>query len=173
MTSSVLVLNQDFSPLTVCSRERAFLLIYLKKADLLSADKNAVLRSVSKTFQSPSVIKINRYVNIPYRGVVLTRHNIFKRDGNQCQYCGTSKDLTLDHLIPRSKGGKSTWSNLVTACKTCNARKGDFTPEKVGLKLKNRPSKPSYVMFLMDHSGQVREEWRQYLEPHLKSKSVA
>jgi hypothetical protein len=173
MTNRVLVLNQDYSPMTVCSVERAFLLIYLEKAELLNALKEKALRSVNATYPFPSVIKINRYVNMPYMGVVLTRQNIFRRDGHTCQYCGTHKDLTLDHLVPRSKGGKSTWNNLVTACRRCNARKGDYFIDQIDMKLKNMPHKPSYVMFLMDSSGHLQEEWKPYLMPHLKTKIVA
>lgn len=172
MSDSVLVLNQDYTPMTVCSMERAFLLVYLKKADLLSSAKDKVIRTVTVNFPYPSVIRINRYISIPYKGVVLTRHNVFKRDTYQCQYCGTTKDLTLDHLIPRSKGGKSTWTNLVTACKRCNARKGDFSLEESGLKLKIHPTKPSYVTFLMQNHGQIKEEWLPFLEPHVKTNTA-
>lgn len=173
MTNRVLVLNQDYSPMTVCSVERAFLLVYLKKAELLSDVKSKALRTIDATFPYPSVIKINRYVNMPYMGVVLTRQNIFRRDGHKCQYCGGRKDLTLDHLIPRSKGGKSTWNNLVTACRRCNARKGDYSLDQIDMKPNIMPYKPSYVMFLMDSTGELPEEWKPYLKSHLKTKIVA
>lgn len=162
---SVLVLNQDFTPLTVCSAQRAFLLVFLGKAELLDKAKGKALRSISRSYSFPSVIKITRYINIPYKGVVLSRHNVFKRDGNQCQYCGVSKELTLDHLVPRSKGGKSSWTNLVTACKKCNAKKGDFLIEKSGLKLKSFPVKPSYIAFLKTANGTLNEDWKKYLNP--------
>lgn len=162
--NQVLVLNQDYSPISICSVQRAFLLVYLKKAELVTNIKEKSLRSVTTTFPFPSIIKINKYVHIPYKGVVLTRHNVFKRDNFTCQYCGINKDLTLDHLIPRSKGGKSNWTNLVTACKSCNAKKGDFSPEEVGMKLHKMPVKPSYVMFLKASSID-REDWFPYLEP--------
>ena len=162
--NSVLVLNQDYSPLTLCSTERAFLLLYLEKAELLSEVKEKVLRSVSSVFPFPSVIRIKRYIRVPYKGVVLSRHNVFKRDQFLCQYCGTGKDLTLDHLVPKSKGGKSSWTNLVTACKNCNARKGDFQLEEVGMKLQKKPIRPSYVMFLRSTSKSLREDWLPYLE---------
>lgn len=162
--NSVLVLNQDYSPLTICSVQRAFLLVFLKKAELLNSVKERELRSISHAYPFPSVIMINRYINIPYKGVVLSRHNIFKRDGHKCQYCGTNKDLTLDHLIPRSKGGKSSWTNLVTACKRCNAAKGDSTIEKAGLKLRTAPVKPSYISFIKMGSS-LREDWKPYLNP--------
>ncbi len=164
MNRKVLVLNYDFSPVMVCSVQRAFLLVYLDKAEMLSHVKDQFLRSVSNSFQMPAVIRINRYVSIPYKGVMLTRQNIFKRDRFTCQYCGSTKDLTLDHVHPRSKNGKSTWNNLVTACKHCNSKKGDGLPEEAGLRLKQQPYRPSYTLFLQEHSGAVYEEWRPYLQ---------
>ena len=160
----VLVLNQDYSLLTVCTVQRAFLLIFLKKADLIESIKQKRLRSISESFPFPSVVRVKQYVNIPYKEVVMSRQNIFKRDDSKCQYCGTSKDLTLDHVVPRSKGGKSTWTNLVTACKRCNSIKGDFTLEKAGMKLKQKPMKPSYLSFLRMNHSPYREEWIPYLE---------
>jgi 5-methylcytosine-specific restriction endonuclease McrA len=165
MTRRVLVLNQDYSPLTICSVERAFVLLYLNKAELLNEVEGKQLRTVSTTFPYPSVVRILNYANIPYRGVVLTRHNIFRRDEFQCQYCGSDSNLTLDHLIPRSKGGKSNWNNLVTACKACNAKKGDNTPEEAGMKLAKNPVKPSYLMFLRKSVTPFNEAWLRYLEP--------
>ncbi|GAA5028446.1 HNH endonuclease [Marivirga lumbricoides] len=163
-----LVLNQDFSPITVCNIQKAFLLVYLKKAELVVTDEMLKLRSINKAYPFPSVIRLISYVSMPYKGVMLTRQNIFKRDAHTCQYCGVSKDLTLDHLIPRSKGGKSSWNNLVTACKKCNARKGDAKPEESGMKLMRMPFKPSYVMFIRDFSGTISDGWL----PFLKTKSM-
>ncbi|MEP2023178.1 MAG: HNH endonuclease [Reichenbachiella sp.] len=163
MTGKVLVLNQDYSPLTVCTIQRAFLLVYLNKAELLEADSEHSIRTVSASYPLPAVIKINKYIQVPYRGVVMTRQNIFKRDNGLCQYCGIDRDLTLDHLIPRSKGGKSSWNNLVTACKACNAKKGNYTLEEAGLVLKKPPFKPSYIMFLRNNLGAMKKEWMPYL----------
>lgn len=163
MFGKVLVLNQDYSPLTVCTVHRAFLLVYLDKAELLEEDSEEKIHTVTQTYPKPTVIKINKYIHVPYRGVVLTRQNIFKRDNGLCQYCGTDNDLTLDHLIPRSKGGKSTWNNLVTACKSCNAKKGNHTLEEAGLVLKRPPFKPSYIMFLRNNLGAMKKEWVPYL----------
>lgn len=162
--SAVLVLNQDFTPISVCSVQRAFLLVFLEKAEMLSEKPDAALRSVNQCFPFPSVIRIVQYVHIPYKGVVLTRRNVFKRDGFSCQYCGKTKELTLDHLVPRSKGGKSTWTNLVTACKSCNARKGDYSPDQVGLRLFRKPIKPSYVMFLRSTTNEMRQDWIPFLD---------
>jgi len=168
-TKRALVLNQDYSPVTVCSIPKAFLLLYLQKAELVENDESRKLRTVDRSFPFPSVIRLTNYVNMPYKGVMLTRQNVFKRDSHECQYCGTSKDLTLDHLIPRSKGGKSVWTNLVTACRRCNARKGNNTPEASDLTLKRLPFKPSYVMFIRDFSGEIDEKW----VPFLKTKQMS
>ncbi|MEM6841861.1 MAG: HNH endonuclease [Bacteroidota bacterium] len=163
MKGSVLLLNQDYQPLTICSMERAFLLVFLNKAELLTEAENEEIRTVNKSFPCPAVIRLYRYVNLPYRGVVLTRQNVFKRDKFTCQYCGATKKLTLDHVIPRSKGGKTSWNNLVTACQPCNTRKGDRLPHEANLKLRQTPRRPTYLMFLRDHSGAMRKEWQPFL----------
>ncbi len=160
----VLVLNQDFSPLSICSVQRAFLLVYLEKADMITKSEDMQLHSINRTFPMPSVIKLKDYIHIPFKGVVLTRQNIFKRDNFQCQYCGTTQDLTLDHVIPKARGGKTSWYNLVTACKPCNTRKGDFTPDEIGLTIRNLPYKPSYIIFLRDFSGYSHSEWEPFLK---------
>jgi len=169
MDRKVLVLNQDFSPMTVCTIQRAFVMVFLRKAELLRERNGFQLRTVDKAFPMPAVIKINRYITLPYRGVVLTRQNIFKRDGFSCQYCGINSDLTLDHVLPKSRNGKSSWSNLVTACKSCNSRKGDYLPQEMGLLLRNQPYKPSYILFLSSQSGYIQDEWRPFLNGHRKN----
>jgi 5-methylcytosine-specific restriction endonuclease McrA len=170
MMSRVLVLNQDFSPLMVCSVERAFILVYLKKSEMVRPANGYKLHSITQSFPMPSVIRLNRYVNAPYKGVNLTRQNIFKRDNNECQYCGTRKDLTIDHVMPRARAGKDSWTNLVTACKKCNAKKGEHTPEEANMPLKRKPYKPSYSIFLKDHLNGQAGEWDVYLtDPSLNS----
>ena len=161
----VLVLNQDFTPLTLCHVNRAFLLIFNSKAELIRESKSRVMRSISKNYPYPSVIKLNRYISLPYRKVILNRHNIFKRDQNQCQYCGKTRELTLDHLIPRSKGGKFVWTNLVTACLSCNAKKGDKLISETDLILNKNPIKPSFIMFLKKLSHRQINEWEPFLGP--------
>jgi 5-methylcytosine-specific restriction endonuclease McrA len=163
MLNRVLILNQDYSALTVCSVQRAFLLVFLRKAELIADVKDQSLRTVSTSYPMPSIIKLNGYVRLPYRGVLLNRQNIFKRDGNKCQYCGATNHLTLDHVMPRSRGGASSWDNLITACRNCNSKKGDFTPEEAGMLLKQKPYKPSFLIFLRDLSGNVDEQWYPYL----------
>jgi len=163
MNQRVLVLNQDYSPLMVCSVERAFVLVFLNKSEMVRSANGHKIHSVTRNFPMPSVIRLNRYVHAPYKGVTLTRQNIFKRDNFQCQYCGTKKDLTLDHVVPSSRGGTHSWTNLVSACKRCNAKKGDYTPEEAGMPLSLKPYKPSYALFLRDISGMKQEEWDDFL----------
>jgi 5-methylcytosine-specific restriction endonuclease McrA len=163
MSRKVLVLNQDYSALTICSVPKAFLLVFLRKADLICDAANEKLHSISQTFAMPSVIRLHKYVYLPYKGMVLSRQNIFKRDGNKCQYCGAHHHLTLDHVYPKSKGGKTTWDNLVTACKHCNAKKGDSTLEEAQMQLNMKPYKPSFIMFLRDFSGNVEESWLPFV----------
>lgn len=164
----VLILNQDYRALTVCSVQKAFILVFLKKAELVAESANVSLRTVTAHYPMPSIIRLFRYVNLPYKGVMLSRQNIFKRDGGKCQYCSSTRDLTLDHVIPRSRGGKSSWDNLVTACKSCNSKKGDFTPEEANMPLLRQPFKPSFIMFLRDFSGPVEENWKPYLGKKVK-----
>ena len=169
MKLKALVLNLDYTPISVCSVQRAFLLIYLSKAELVKENSSYQLHTVNDTYSMPAVIKLSRYVNVPYKGVVLSRDNVFKRDGFKCQYCGTEKELTLDHLIPKAKGGKTSWNNLVTACKSCNAKKGNYSLEEAGLELNLRPFRPSYIMYLKDLSGNNYDEWKPFLN-YKKSK---
>ncbi|MCA6075190.1 HNH endonuclease [Fulvivirga sp. 1062] len=164
MNRKVLVLNQDYSPISVCTVQRAFLLTFLRKTEMVESANGHVIRSVSQSYPMPAVIRLTRYIHIPYKGVALTRQNVFKRDNFNCQYCGTHNELTLDHVMPRSRGGKSSWDNLITACKRCNAFKGDYTPEEAGISLQYKPFRPSYVMFLRDYSGYHCDEWRPYLK---------
>lgn len=159
-----LILNFDFSPISVCTVEKAFLLIYLDKAVQVQSFDGRLLRTVTTAFQMPAVVRLLRYVKIPYKNIELSRNNVFKRDGFECQYCGSVRDLTLDHVFPRSRGGRSSWKNLVTACKPCNAKKGDYTPEEAGLDLHTKPFKPSYIMFLKHFSGFDFVEWVPYLQ---------
>jgi 5-methylcytosine-specific restriction endonuclease McrA len=160
----VLVLNQDYRAISVCSVERAFILLYLNKAETIHDYENIFLHSVTSQFPYPAVIKLNRYVNFNPKKIPLNRQNILKRDNSICQYCGTNSDLTLDHVIPKSRGGLSDWSNLITACKKCNSKKGDRTPEEAGMKMRMKPSKPSFVIFLQKKSDLSSHIWANYLK---------
>ena len=120
MGEKVLVLNADFRAMSICSAQKAFILVFLDKAEVVKKAENVFFRTINKVFPIPSVIRLRDYVNVPFRGVLLNRNNIFRRDLNMCVYCGANKDLTLDHVLPKSRGGKTSWQNLVTACKKCN-----------------------------------------------------
>ncbi|OIN58926.1 HNH endonuclease [Arsenicibacter rosenii] len=163
MGRKVLILNQDYSALSICSVPKAFLLVFLNKAELVAESDQFKLRTVQAEFPMPTVIRLHRYVNLPYKGVMLTRQNIFKRDGHRCQYCGTTEDLTLDHVMPKSRGGKTNWDNLTTACKRCNSKKGDYTPEEANLHIRQRPFKPSFLLFLREFSGAVDASWMPFI----------
>lgn len=162
MRENVLVLNQDYQALSICSVERAFILLFLKKADLIDELPGKTLRSVGRAFKYPSVIRLNKYARVPYRQVSLTRANIFRRDKHTCAYCGARTDLTIDHILPRSIGGRESWENLITACQSCNAKKGNQTPEQSGMKLRFQPFRPSFVMYL-NNSASYQDTWRPYL----------
>ena len=159
----VLVLNQNYEPLTITSLQRAVTLIYLNKVHMVER-YDFELHSVSMSFPCPSVIRLHYYVRKPFKEVLLNRKNIIKRDSNICQYCGrNSQPMTIDHVIPKSYGGRDTWENLVCACMSCNSRKGNRTPEQAGMKLLRRPRKPSHLFYLQSLIGNPPENWRPYL----------
>lgn len=163
MDKRVLVLNLDHAPVAVVSVQKAIVLLLLDKAKMISSYEFLKIRTVSRSFDYPAVISLNQYKNIPFRSVVLNRPNLFRRDRGECQYCGSQKQLTIDHVIPKSKGGKTSWSNLVTACNRCNILKGDKTPEQVGLILKKTPFKPSLSYFLAEYAERQAIQWLPFL----------
>ena len=141
-----LVLNADFRPLSyyplsLCSWQDAIKSVFLERVSIIeSSDK--VVNSPNLTFRLPSVIALKDYVT-PQRKPAFTRFNVFLRDKFSCQYCGSSKELTFDHLLPRSKGGKTNWDNVVTACSSCNVKKGGRLLSKSGMTLNKMPYQPS------------------------------
>ncbi len=163
MDGGVLVLNQDYQPLSVCSVQRSVKLLFLEKAELLHDDPERCLRTIDDEFSYPSVIRLRSYIRLPYTRIVLSRRNIMKRDNHTCQYCGRKSDLTLDHVQPRSRNGKDTWENLVTACDKCNVKKGNRTPKEAEMPLKTKPYRPIHITFFQNLLGGVQEDWRQYL----------
>ena len=163
MDASVLVLNKDYQPLSICSVHRSVRLLFLDKAELLHDYPGRMLRTVTKEYSYPSVIRLYQYIHIPYNNIVLSRRNIFKRDANTCQYCGDSRNLTIDHVLPRSRGGADSWENLVTACDTCNVEKGSRTPKEAGMPLSTKPYRPVHITFFQSLLGGVQEDWKPYL----------
>jgi len=163
MTSHVLVLNRDYSALTICSVQRAVVLIHLQKAELVEATPGRFVRSPSVKFPHPSIVRLKMYVRVPFRRIMLSSKNVLRRDGFRCQYCDARDRLTVDHVMPKSRGGRDTWENLVAACTSCNNRKGDRTPDEAHMPLRRKPFRPSHVMFIRDYVGKVSDKWKPYL----------
>ena len=155
MNGVVLVLNQDYEPLNVTNLPRAFRLVFGLKAEVLEYD-HQIVRTVRQEFHAPSVIRLQHRVHRPRPRVKLTRREVFARDRHTCQYCGrVAGDLTLDHVMPRHRGGGHTWENLVAACKPCNHRKGGRTPDEARMHLRHLPLEPRATTYYLFH---------QYLE---------
>lgn len=163
LSGHVLVLNQDYQALSVCSVERALVLVVLRKAEMVESHAGRVLRSVRSRYPWPSVVRLKTYVRVPYRKVLLTRRNVLRRDGHRCQYCGAAERLTIDHVLPKSRGGPDVWENLVAACVPCNNRKGNKTPDEAQMTLARSPFRPSHVMYMRDFLGSDQDEWKPYL----------
>ncbi len=161
----VLVLNQSYEPLTICRARRAVVLIYQGKAEML---ENGVgfIHTIRDIFPLPSVIRLDYLIKRPYRERKLTRLEVFNRDHHTCQYCGKeTRQLTLDHVIPRYRNGQHTWENVVSACVPCNRRKAGRTPHEAGMKLTRQPSRPRNGPFfnIPYHYQQAHQEWQKYL----------
>jgi 5-methylcytosine-specific restriction endonuclease McrA len=160
----VLVLNASYEPLNVCSVRRAHVLVHKGKAEVLERDDRP-LRSAARAFDWPHVIRLLAYVRVP-RAITrrISRRVLFARDGWRCVYCGTNGGrLTLDHVVPRSRGGSSVWENVVTACAPCNLRKGDRLPEEVAMPLPRQPRPPQPVLFIRLAAHRIPDVWRTYL----------
>ncbi|MBT4485453.1 MAG: HNH endonuclease [Candidatus Latescibacteria bacterium] len=163
--SAVLLLNQNYTPLTTCSARRAIIMVWLGKAEIVEST-GLVVRSVTMTFDIPAIIRLLMYVGISYKwNIQLTKQNILRRDHKTCQYCGENDGpMTVDHIIPRSHGGEETWGNLVCACSACNNKKGNRTPQTAGMILIKQPKKPNIRTFLFHNKGHIHSTWRTYLK---------
>jgi hypothetical protein len=146
--STILVLNSSYEPLHFTNWKRAVILLFKEKAKVISS----------------RVIRLVNYVIIPFQrmsNMYPTRNLIYKRDSNKCQYCGSTKSLTIDHVIPKSKGGEDTWENLVVACSPCNVKKGDKFLEQTNMKLQRKPLAPVSKV-LMDLELLNIDEWKEF-----------
>ena len=163
LNRAVLVLNANYAPMAICTAKRAIVMGFLKKVEIL-ANYNEKVHSPSTTLNLPSVIKIHQYISYDNLTVELNRKNILSRDSNKCQYCGTSKlPLTLDHILPKVKGGQDSWENLITACKPCNQKKGDRSPEESNMKLIKVPKRPNRLHYFHRFVKENQRDWRPYL----------
>lgn len=159
----VLLLNQNYEPISVCRTRRAVVLVLTRKAEPVE-NARVELRTVNMSFPVPSVLRLNYYVRVKRREVPLTKRNILRRDNNTCQYCGARRAvMTTDHVIPKALGGADSWENMVCACPECNARKGNRTPSQANMRLRRKPKVPHYVTFALNALGDIPEDWRQYL----------
>ena len=183
--STVLVLNKSWIAVNQASLRRAISLVYKDLARIVSTEDystysfedwletngnggHRTIRTVNFEFRVPEVIVLTLYGGIPRKDAVLTRKAIFERDNNTCQYCGRRKrkdNLTIDHVIPKSRGGGEQWDNLVLACLDCNARKRNKAPEEAGMKLLRKPAKPRWLPHLgLGPAALKRPEWRKFID---------
>lgn len=160
----VLVLNATFEPLAVVSARRAVCLMLADKVEMLHA-AGCAFRSERRAMEVPSVVRLSHYVNVPRpRHRSPNRRAVFVRDCDSCQYCGGRAE-TMDHVVPRSRGGMHTWDNVVAACRRCNSKKRDRLPSESGMLLRRRPERPSPSAWVEVAAGGVPEVWTPYLRP--------
>lgn len=163
MSAKVLLLNQNYEPLCVVSARKAIILMFLQKVEIIES-RDQWIHSQYLALQLPSVVRLTCFVRIPQKRVELNRGNILRRDGYSCQYCGAMKGpLTIDHVIPRTRGGDESWENLVCACVKCNNKKGNRTPEEAGMILYRGPKRPNYLFFMQYFIGISEQPWKPYL----------
>lgn len=166
----VLLLNASYEPICVVVMGRAIALLLQGKAQLLESREGESVRSVSTSMDYPTVIRLERYVRLPYRrSAPLTRIGVLRRDNFTCVYCG-GDGRTIDHIVPRSKGGDSSWLNLAACCQKCNNKKGDRLLNDLGWRLRFTPHEPDYRSFALHKLVSRREEptWIDYLEQRVK-----
>jgi 5-methylcytosine-specific restriction endonuclease McrA len=185
----VLILNRSYHPVRITSAREAFTLLYCGRADALDSayepfDFDAwsnlapepgtpTLRTTRGALRVPSVLLLKDYNRVPRTPLRLSRRNIFLRDGNRCMYCDDAEDeLTIDHVLPKSRGGLSQWENLVACCRACNLAKGRRTPEEAGMKLRERPMRPTWtVVIQLDGLRDPLPAWEPFLGSVLKRAS--
>lgn len=160
----VLVLNASYEPLNITTWRRAMVMLLKGKAEGLEHDAT---RRIREDLLLPTVIRLRQFVRVPYRQMPLTRRNVFHRDSHRCQYCGRSEDrLSIDHVVPRSRGGLDAWENVTTAYLPCNVRKGNRTPREAGMPLACTPRRPpsslSFEAIRLIRSGR-HGEWAKYV----------
>jgi 5-methylcytosine-specific restriction endonuclease McrA len=159
---SALVLNATYEPLSVVSARRAVCLVLAEKAEIVHED-DALVRSASFSMAAPTVIRLRYVVRVPVlRRAALSRKAVFIRDQHRCQYCGGFAD-SIDHIIPRSRGGPHAWDNVAAACRPCNLRKRDRTPDEAGMRLANPPRMPRDGAWIDSTVGRVPDVWLPYL----------
>lgn len=155
----VLVLNSDYTPLNVTSIRRGFKLVYKGKAEILTSDSNPIVTAY-REYVRPVIIRLLNYVKHVVKKLRVNRKRIYERDHHKCGYCGSTRSLTIDHILPKSRGGGNSWTNLVTCCHPCNLKKADRTPEEARMQLLVRPYEPSVQGKLVE--GTLQQVWIEY-----------
>ncbi|MBA7626744.1 hypothetical protein ES703_34200 [subsurface metagenome] len=164
LQAPVLLLNQNYEPLTILRVKRAIALVILGKVDLIENVDGELLHSISLIYPVPSVIRLKYFVRIKRKEITLTKKNIIKRDNHQCQYCGKKTGMmTTDHITSKALGGSDSWENLVCACLECNNRKGNRSIGEAKMKLTRKPKKPNYLTFVLNEFGKPKAKWRPFL----------
>lgn len=183
----VLVLNRLWQAVNICGARRALSLLYCGHARVVHEHEGEFqifgfrewcdftsqytgpesIRGVSVSLRLPRVILLTFYDRYPTREVRLTRQNVFERDNFTCQYCGRRYDrkfLNIDHVIPRDRGGQTTWTNVVCSCQYCNRRKGNRTPEEAGMRLIRQPARPRHRPVLLSHAASIDQAWHHFVD---------
>jgi 5-methylcytosine-specific restriction endonuclease McrA len=165
------LLNASYEPLNVINWKRAIKLVFLQKVEVVE-ESDWVVRSIEVSMKVPSVVRLMGFVRFRRKDAKYSRRNIYARDKNRCQYCGRQfpqEELTCDHVIPRSRGGRTEWGNIVTCCVPCNRKKGGRTPEEAGLSLVRTPARPAWYWGLQVRfaNRQPPKEWWVYLHIYL------
>lgn len=161
--SQVFVLNFSYEPLSVVSLQRAVRLLFARKAEIVSR-RDRTIASPSYEMALPSIIRMLYYIKRPRARVGLTKKNVLLRDDHVCQYCGIrGAEMNVDHVIPKSRGGPSSFENLVCSCVPCNSRKRDRTPAEAGMHLRRKPYEPRYIPWITVKRNTLESEWSKYL----------
>lgn len=164
--SSVLVLNVTYEPLSVVSLRRAIVLLLKDKAEILEAAEERI-RAAHLNMPMPLVIRLVYFVRVPHKvSIPLSRRTVMMRDLFTCQYCGAQPPrsaLTIDHVLPKVRGGGTTWENVVCACKPCNLRKGCRTPEEANMHLRSRPVRPQFMALVLLGQAPMHDVWAKYM----------
>jgi 5-methylcytosine-specific restriction endonuclease McrA len=164
--SIVLVLDMDFRPLRVEHWHKVIADTFLGKVEVVEYSADRTIKGVTREYPMPSVVRIMRWFRRDRQAIKFSRLNIYARDAFTCQYCEQqlpTEDLTFDHVVPRSQGGKTSWTNIVTCCVPCNMSKANRTPQEAGVHLTRKPVKPRWLPAItVKMSRQVPEEWRPY-----------
>lgn len=155
--TNVLVLNYDYTPLNVTTIRRGFILVDKGKAEIVKSDESPIIAGY-KTYVRPLIIRLLKYIKHFSRNLRANRARIYKRDNHQCVYCGSNKNLTLDHVMPKSRGGSNDWTNLVTSCFKCNLKKSNRTPEEAKMVMRHKPYTPT----LTGENTFVSKLWEEF-----------